>query len=77
MRAAPIYIFILIMWALILGGGWAAVAVLGPFSVSGYGDLDEILSSGIKATVAIILVVVWIIILVKIKSWMFGTRISS
>lgn len=72
MRAAPVYAFIAIMWGLILLGGWMAVTVLGPFSVSGYGELDPLLSSGIKAAVAVLLAVLWIVILARIKNWLFG-----
>ena len=59
------------MWALILAGGGIAVVVLGPISISGYGDLDLILSSIIKGTIAVILVIIWIIILVKMKNAIF------
>lgn len=66
-----LYSFVLIMWILILVGGGLVVTLLGPISISGYGEWDFILSSGIKAIVAILLVVIWIIILSRIKNWIF------
>ena len=74
MRTAPVYAFMAVMWGLIIFGGWLAVTVLGPFSVSGYGELDGILSSGIKAVIAVLLAALWIFILAKIKNWIFGRR---
>ncbi len=56
---------------LILAGGGIAVVVLGPISISGYGDLDLLLSSVIKGAIAVILVVIWVMILVKMKNAIF------
>ncbi len=39
------------MWILILIGGGLAVVILGPFQISGYGELDLILTSGSKAII--------------------------
>ena len=64
------------MWTLILLGGGIAVLVLGPISVSGLGSLDGIIGSAIKAIIAIILVVLWIIILLKMKNWIFRKEIK-
>ncbi len=55
---------------MILGGGILILAIA-PISISGYGDLDMILSSGLKAIIAIILVIVWILILSKMKKAIF------
>jgi len=55
---------------MIIGGGILVVTVA-PISISGYGDLDVILSSGLKAIIAIILVIVWILILSKMKKAIF------
>ncbi len=65
------------MWILILVGGGIAVMVLGPFSVSGFGEFDWFVASTIKAIVAIILVVIWILILSKLKNWIFKKEIKS
>lgn len=67
--------FLFVMWILILAGGGILVTILGPFSISGYGDFDLLLTSIIKAVIAIILVVVWILILSKLKNWIFKKEI--
>ena len=74
---ASIFVFIFAMWILLLIGGGILVAILGPVSVSGFGDLDSIISSGIKAIIAIILVIVWVFALSKIKNWIFQKQIKS
>ena len=55
----------------ILIGGGIVVTILGPISISGFGDFDWIINSGIKAVIAIILVVIWVLLLSKIKNWIF------
>ena len=74
---ASIFVFIFAMWILLLIGGGILVAVLGPVSVSGFGDLDSIISSGVKAIIAILLVIVWVFVLSKIKNWIFQKQIKS
>jgi len=69
--------FLAAMWILILTGGGIVVLILGPISISGYGDLDWIISSGIKGAIAISLVIIWIFILLKIKNWIFRKEITS
>ncbi len=69
--------FLFGMWILILIGGGIAVTILGPFSISGFGELDLFIGSVIKAIVAIILVVIWILILSKLKNWIFRKEIKS
>ena len=61
---------------MILGGG-IAVAILGPITISGYGDFDMILTSGVKAIAAIVMVVAWIFILSKIKNWIFQKQLKN
>ena len=65
------------MWILILVGGGIAVTILGPFSISGFGEFDWLIGSVIKAIVAILLVVLWILILSKLKNWIFRKEIKS
>ncbi|RDJ32311.1 MAG: hypothetical protein DWQ18_08585 [Crenarchaeota archaeon] len=72
-----LYIFIFAMWVLLLIGGGIVITVLGPISISGYGELNQVISSGIKAIVAIILVVLWVYVLSKFKKWIFQKQISS
>ncbi|MBS1268269.1 MAG: hypothetical protein MAG458_00998 [Nitrosopumilus sp.] len=65
------------MWGLILVGGGIAVSILGPFSISGFGEFDLFVTSTIKAIIAIILVILWIFILSKLKNWIFKKEIKS
>lgn len=60
---------------MIIGGG-ISISILGPIQISGYGNLDGILSSGIKAIIAILMVVLWIFILSKIKNWIFQKELN-
>ncbi|NOS61732.1 MAG: hypothetical protein HOO66_01630 [Nitrosarchaeum sp.] len=69
--------FLFAMWILIIAGGGILVTILGPFSISGYGDLDLLLTSILKAIIAIILVVVWVLVLSKLKNWIFKKEIKS
>jgi len=72
-----IFIFVFIMWILMIVGGGIAVTILGPISITGFGDLNQIISSGIKAIIAIILVIIWIVVLIKMKNWIFHKEIKS
>ena len=65
------------MWILIIVGGGIVVVLLGPVSISGFGDLDWFISSVIKAVIAILLVIVWILILLKLKNIIFRKEIKS
>lgn len=65
------------MWVLLLIGGGIVITVLGPISISGYGELDQVISSGIKAIIAIILVVLWVFVLSKFKKWIFQKQIRN
>jgi len=64
------------MWILIIIGGGIAILILAPISISGYGNFDLIISSGLKAIVAIALVVGWIFILSKVKNWIFHSQLK-
>lgn len=68
--------FIFVMWVLIIVGGGFLVMILGPLSISGYGDFDFLLSSLLKAIIAIVLVIIWILILSKLKNWIFKKEIK-
>ncbi|MFQ5573038.1 MAG: hypothetical protein ACE5EJ_02180 [Nitrosopumilaceae archaeon] len=61
---------------MIIGGG-ILVTLLGPISISGYGELNQIISSGIKAIIAVILVIVWIKVLSKMTKLIFQKEIKS
>ena len=69
--------FLFGMWILILLGGGITVLILGPLSITGYGEMNFFLSSVIKAVVAVLLVVAWILILSKLKNWIFRKEIKS
>lgn len=72
------YYFIAIMWALILAGGGILVMLVSQISVQGYGDqVDFLISSALKAVIAIMLVVFWIVILTKLKNKVFQKQIKS
>ena len=72
-----LYGFLFAMWALIIIGGGIMVILLGPFTIQQFGDFHWIIASGIKVTIALILVVMWILILSKLKNWIFKKELSS
>ena len=64
------------MWALIILGGGIIVLLLGPFSIQQFGNFHWIIASGIKVTIALLLVVIWILILSKLKNWIFKKELK-
>ena len=73
-----IYSFIFVMWILILIGGGLITLVIGPFSLGiivSY--IDPIILSGIKVGIALMLIFTWILILTKVKNWIFKSQIKS
>lgn len=72
-----IFGFLFAMWILILVGGGIVVTILGPISITGFGEFNWFIGSIMKAIVAIVLVVIWILILSKLKNWIFRKEISS
>ncbi len=76
MKVAHIFSFIFVMWILIIVGGGLLILFTVPISITGYGILDSFLTSGVKAVIAIILVIIWIYILSKIKNWIFHKQIK-
>ena len=72
-----LYAFLFGMWLLILLGGGILVVIIGPINISGFGDFDLIINSGIKAIIAITLVMIWVLILSKLKNWIFRKEIKS
>ena len=68
--------FLFAMWILILVGGGIVVTLLGPITISGFGDLNWFIASAIKAVVAIFLVIIWILILSKLKNLIFKKEIK-
>ena len=72
-----LYGFLFGMWILIILGGGIMVGLLGPFSLQNFGNFHWILTSGIKSIVAIFLVIIWILILSKLKNWIFKKELHS
>ena len=71
-----LFTFLFAMWGLIIVGGGIVVTILGPVSISGFGEFNWFIASVIKAVIAIVLVVIWILILSKIKNWIFKKEIK-
>ena len=76
MKGMPIFAYILVMWILIIAGGGLLITIIAPISITGFGTINHLLDSGIKALVAILLVVVWTFIMSKIKNWIFQKQIG-
>ncbi|MEM2785879.1 MAG: hypothetical protein QXW37_07150 [Candidatus Nitrosotenuis sp.] len=73
-----IYIFIGMMWALILAGGGILIVLVSKITIQGYGEeMDFFIASVIKAVIAIILVVFWVLVLTKLKNKIFQKQIKS
>ena len=73
---SSLYGFLFAMWILILVGGGIIVTLLGPFTIQQFGDFHWIIASGIKVTIALILVVIWILILSKLKNYIFKKELK-
>ena len=71
-----LYGFLFAMWGLIIIGGGIIVVLLGPFSIQQFGDFHWIIASGIKVTIALLLVIIWILILSKLKNWIFKKELK-
>ena len=73
-----IYSFIFVMWILMLIGGGLITLVIGPFSLGAIASsIDPIILSGIKVGIALILIFIWVLILTKVKNWIFKSQVKS
>ena len=72
-----IYSFIFTMWILMLIGRGLMVLVIGPFSLASIGEVDQIIVSGIKVGIALVLIFIWVFTLTKIKNWIFKSQVKS
>lgn len=73
-----IFAFIGIMWVLILAGGGLLVTLVSQISIQGYGaEMDFLIASAIKAAIALVLVVFWVLVLTKFKNKIFQKQIDS
>ena len=75
--AVKIYSFIFTMWILMLLGGGLMVLIIGPFSLARMGDIDQIIVSGVKVGIALVLIFIWVFTLTKIKNWIFKSQVKS
>jgi hypothetical protein len=76
MKGKSIFFYIFLMWAFIIGGGGLLVSMIAPLSIHGFGKFDQIVDSIVKAGIAIILVVLWVLLMSKIKNWIFQKQIN-
>jgi hypothetical protein len=76
MKGKSIFFYIFVMWTLIIGGGGLLVSIIAPLSIRGFGAFDHILDSIVKAAIAMILVVLWVLLMSKIKNWIFQKEMS-
>ena len=72
-----IYSFIFTMWILMLIGCGLMVLVIGPFSLANMGDVDQIIVSGVKVGISLVLIFIWVFTLTKIKNWIFKSQVKS
>ena len=72
-----IYSFIFVMWILMLVGGGLMVFVVGPFSLGSIGNIEPLILSGLKVGIALILVFIWVLVLTKVKNWIFKLQVKS
>ena len=75
--SSTIFAFIFTMWILMLIGGGLLVLFIGPLSFTGNIDIDPTLNSVIKVIIALALIFVWIVILTKVKNWIFKKQLKS
>ena len=73
---SELYGFLFAMWGLIIIGGGIMVVLLGPFSIQQFGDFHWLIGSGIKVTISLLLVVIWILILSKLKNYIFKKELK-
>ena len=70
-----IYSFIFAMWVLIIIGGGIVVEFVGPISLSE--DIEPIITSGVKVSLTIFLIFIWVFTLTKVKNWIFKSQVKS
>ena len=71
-----LYGVLLAMWSLIIVGGGIMVVLLGPFTIQQFGDFHWIITSGTKVSIALGLILIWILILTKLKNWIFKKELK-
>ncbi len=73
MRLGFLFGFIMIMWALIILGGFILIRIVAPIEL----EAGEIASSVLKAAIAISMVIIWIWILVLLKNTYVRRRLTA
>ena len=73
MRLGFLFGFILIMWALIMVGGFILIKIVAPIQL----EAGDIASSALKAAIAISMVIIWIWILVLLKNTYVRRRLIA
>lgn len=75
MNGTSIFFYIFVMWLLIIAGGALIVPIIAHISIQGFGKLDGVIDSVVKAGIALTLVALWILIMSKVKNWIFHQQI--
>ncbi len=73
MRLGFLFGFVVIMWALIVLGGFILVKIVGPLHL----EAGDLVSSVIKAVIAVSMVSAWIWILVALKNAYMRRRLTA
>ncbi len=73
MRLGFLFGFILIMWALIIVGGFILIKIVAPIQL----EAGDIASSALKAVIAISTVIIWIWIMVLLKNTYVRRRLIA
>jgi len=73
MRLGFLFGFVIVMWALIIFGGYILIKVVAPIQL----ESGDIASSVLKAVIAISMVIIWIWILVTLKNTYTKRRLTK
>ena len=73
MRLGFLFGFVLIMWALIILGGFVLVKIVAPIQL----EAGDIASSVLKAAIGVSMAVIWIWILVLLKNAYTRRRLTA
>jgi hypothetical protein len=73
MRLGFLFGFVVVMWALIIFGGFMLIRVVAPIQL----EAGDVPSSVLKAVIAISMVVIWIWILVALKNAYTRRRLTT
>jgi len=73
MRLGFLFGFVMVMWALIIFGGFILIKVVAPIQL----ESGDITSSVLKAVIAISMVIIWIWILITLKNTYTKRRLTK